>query len=196
MFPPSSTTQSSGPAPQIPRDAGGRGRIRTSVARKERQIYSLLVLATHPPVPQSGWTHASQFRAIHRVPIQNSGTQESRPTDPTRTEQDRRMEQMAMQIGLESRDTSPSPLSRGIRPHPDEKSPCLKLSWRRDLNPRPSDYKSDALPTELRQHWQTERKYHRGNRIASKFPGLPQNHCHSATYPAFLMSGRVPLYSI
>jgi hypothetical protein len=21
------------------------------------------------------------------------------------------------------------------------------------LNPRPSDYKSDALPTELRQHW-------------------------------------------
>ena len=31
---------------------GGRGRIRTSVARKERQIYSLLVLATHPPVPE------------------------------------------------------------------------------------------------------------------------------------------------
>ena len=30
-----------------------------------------------------------------------------------------------------------------------------ELSWRRDLNPRPSDYKSDALPTELRQHWQT-----------------------------------------
>src|SRR5438552_18524347 len=33
------------------RDSGGRGRIRTFVARKERQIYSLLVLATHPPVP-------------------------------------------------------------------------------------------------------------------------------------------------
>ena len=27
----------------------------------------------------------------------------------------------------------------------------LKWSWRRELNPRPSDYKSDALPTELRQ---------------------------------------------
>ena len=27
----------------------------------------------------------------------------------------------------------------------------LIWSWRRDLNPRPSDYKSDALPTELRQ---------------------------------------------
>ena len=41
------------PAPRIPgaqRVHGGRGRIRTSVARKERQIYSLLVLATHPPV--------------------------------------------------------------------------------------------------------------------------------------------------
>jgi hypothetical protein len=25
-------------------------------------------------------------------------------------------------------------------------------SWRRDSNPRPSDYKSDALPAELRQH--------------------------------------------
>src|SRR6185369_1236501 len=32
-------------------------------------------------------------------------------------------------------------------------SPVLafKWSWRRDLNPRPSDYKSDALPAELRQ---------------------------------------------
>ena len=29
---------------------GGQGRIRTSVARKGRQIYSLLVLAAHPPV--------------------------------------------------------------------------------------------------------------------------------------------------
>ncbi len=29
---------------------GGQGRIRTPVARKERQIYSLLPLATRPPV--------------------------------------------------------------------------------------------------------------------------------------------------
>lgn len=38
---------------------------------------------------------------------------------------------------------------------PDTKS-SLRIrcwSWRRDLNPRPSDYKSDALPTELRQQW-------------------------------------------
>jgi hypothetical protein len=44
-------------------------------------------------------------------------------------------------------------LSRGIRPHPCPKILILlNLSWRRELNPRPSDYKSDALPTELRQH--------------------------------------------
>src|ERR1700688_3403601 len=37
------------------------------------------------------------------------------------------------------------------------KNPCnVWWSWRRELNPRPSDYKSDALPAELRQHAQTE----------------------------------------
>src|SRR5215469_3655728 len=32
-------------------------------------------------------------------------------------------------------------------------TPLLQIwwSWRRELNPRPSDYKSDALPAELRQ---------------------------------------------
>src|ERR1700682_7011 len=38
------------------REPGGRGRIRTFVARKERQIYSLLVLATHPPVRKKSKT--------------------------------------------------------------------------------------------------------------------------------------------
>jgi hypothetical protein len=33
-----------------------------------------------------------------------------------------------------------------------------KLSWRRELNPRPSDYKSDALPTELRQHGANQKR--------------------------------------
>src|SRR5262249_11382782 len=44
---------------------GGRGRIRTSVARKERQIYSLLVLATHPPVLE-------KFAPLLRSPCSNS----------------------------------------------------------------------------------------------------------------------------
>ena len=33
------------------RETGAQGRIRTSVARKERQIYSLLPLTARPPVP-------------------------------------------------------------------------------------------------------------------------------------------------
>src|ERR1700721_3258768 len=83
-----------------------------------------------------------------------------------------------------------------FRPQPLPKfSRYFELSWRRELNPRPSDYKSDALPTELRQHWQTERNYHTGIRIASRFPGPPQNHCQSSTYPLLLMSGRVSSYS-
>jgi hypothetical protein len=38
-----------------------------------------------------------------------------------------------------------SAVRRKIRPA------VVLWSWRRDSNPRPSDYKSDALPTELRQ---------------------------------------------
>ena len=44
---------------------GGRGRIRTSVARKERQIYSLLVLATHPPVRTGKQSCESNARTRH-----------------------------------------------------------------------------------------------------------------------------------
>src|SRR6516164_1012197 len=54
---------------------------------------------------------------------------------------------------------SPQRTDPDREPHrPDPKTRCRpssgitsKLSWRRDLNPRPSDYKSDALPAELRQ---------------------------------------------
>ena len=35
---------------------GAQGRIRTSVARKERQIYSLLPLTTRPPVQTPRWS--------------------------------------------------------------------------------------------------------------------------------------------
>src|SRR6267154_3801659 len=70
---------------------GGRGRIRTSVARKERQIYSLLVLATHPPVLEKSQQQLRPrlFRKITlRAKTQN---------------------------GLVSRDTSPSILISRIR---------------------------------------------------------------------------------
>jgi hypothetical protein len=38
------------------------------------------------------------------------------------------------------------------RPTLSQTISLIEWSWRRGLNPRPSDYKSDALPTELRQH--------------------------------------------
>ena len=44
---------------------GGQGRIRTSVARKERQIYSLLPLTTRPPV------RFAQTPAIARTATEN-----------------------------------------------------------------------------------------------------------------------------
>ena len=55
---------------------------------------------------------------------------------------------------------SPRRTGPAVRPAPPVNLLCrvsklrssfLKWSWRRDLNPRPSDYKSDALPAELRQ---------------------------------------------
>src|SRR6185312_10529445 len=48
---------------------GGQGRIRTSVARKERQIYSLLPLAARPPVQeqQNQTTTATRYGHANAV---------------------------------------------------------------------------------------------------------------------------------
>src|SRR5581483_7824056 len=51
----------------------------------------------------------------------------------------------------------------------------LSWSWRRDSNPRPSDYKSDALPAELRQQFEGK------SPLSGKhFPSVP-----------FVMSGTI-----
>ena len=115
------------------RSGGGRGRIRTSVARKERQIYSLLVLTTHPPVRtgenrKEGHCASAKFKETRSRFLRDAGTC------------------LPQQIGN-------SPLIRKYR-----------QSWRRDLNPRPSDYKSDALPAELRQHGANQRNISKGHR--------------------------------
>ena len=44
-----------------------------------------------------------------------------------------------------------------------------KISWRRDLNPRPSDYKSDALPLSYASAAQTKERYQKGTSIARGF---------------------------
>jgi hypothetical protein len=59
-----------------------------------------------------------------------------------------------VQAYRDSRELVQNPVHQGA---PYVKVNLLDLwSWRRDLNPRPSDYKSDALPTELRQPTFTE----------------------------------------
>ena len=116
-------------AVRVLREPGGRGRIRTFVARKERQIYSLLVLATHPPVPKIG-TRTSCPKIVSLQQVRHSSAE--------------------TQNGLVSKDTSPFNFDcwncSRLTPLPNS-----WWSWRRELNPRPSDYKSDALPAELRQ---------------------------------------------
>ena len=118
------------------REHGGRGRIRTSVARKERQIYSLLVLATHPPVLEKS---RRKFRCVSQ--------------------------KLAGRFSAASENTKRTRVKRH-QPVDFEFQDSLRLtplhifwwSWRRELNPRPSDYKSDALPAELRQRCQTEQE--------------------------------------
>ena len=114
---------------------GGRGRIRTSVARKERQIYSLLVLATHPPVrtgkpPSRSSAQSLPAKRHPLIRIIHAGN--------------------SLSFLLSEIDRRPAPLR------------SKKISWRRDLNPRPSDYKSDALPTELRQRSSNQKKITKG----------------------------------
>ena len=57
-----------------------------------------------------------------------------------------------------------------------EKSRFAIWSWRRDLNPRPSDYKSDALPAELRQH-KPPVTGHKVNKLAQR-----QSACNTSTH--------------
>src|SRR5271157_5415036 len=84
-------------------DSGAQGRIRTSVARKERQIYSLLPLTTRPPVHASTehpalspflraqtWARNCQISAVkeHRSPnasFRNPGKSPQRPRVHTST---------------------------------------------------------------------------------------------------------------
>src|SRR6202023_2497812 len=125
---------------------GGRGRIRTSVARKERQIYSLLVLATHPPV--------------------RTGKPPSRSNAHLYPRRDTRSSVLFTQETV-------CPCLSVIGVSAAQHRYNSKISWRRDLNPRPSDYKSDALPLSYASAAQTERRYQKGNSIARARHPLP-----------------------
>src|ERR1700745_240870 len=103
---------------QLLRVAGGRGRIRTSVARKEPQIYSLLALATHPPVPQKSSGHNC---IVPRKQPEHDRTS-VRGTSQCRKGSCRKTPALAL-------------LSRGIRPQPCQKSLPLKTQLAEGVEP-------------------------------------------------------------
>ena len=131
--------------------SGAQGRIRTSVARKERQIYSLLPLTTRPPV--------------HIVPSKLFGSVQLVSLSKSRSPAVSHQQHSPAVARYGSRAKSILGGSAGVSSlgefcdlpglllllHCVACSTLKIWSWRRDLNPRPSDYKSDALPAELRQ---------------------------------------------
>ena len=103
---------------------------------KDRQIYSLLPLTTRPPV--------HKYPAPLKTP--DSAHQSPSGANPAFCN-------ACTSVGSPRR-TGPALRNRrrqNLLPLQDPFRPSEKWSWRRDLNPRPSDYKSDALPAELRQ---------------------------------------------
>src|ERR1700678_2173398 len=141
-------------SPSHPWCTGEDSNLRSS---KERQIYSLLPLTARPPVP--------------RHPADKFCRRELRPTlpalsSPTRLSSKRNLQRIdsrpetsgksehAPQVGSPRR-TGPAFKKYVRRPIQPVSGSAFRFtflwSWRRDLNPRPSDYKSDALPAELRQ---------------------------------------------
>ena len=116
---------------------GGRGRIRTSVARKGRQIYSLLPLATRPPVRASSDSSGTSSPKASLATLLKDG----RAGQDSVLRLRRNPTRLPAPCREPSRSTSTSALVTD--PSVPARGPW---SWRRDSNPRPSDYKSDALP--------------------------------------------------
>jgi hypothetical protein len=133
---------------------------------KERQIYSLLPLTARPPVhshpsdktlPQGTSNQLippirQPTRYASSAPFQRIG---SRP-------EYLRHFGVCTSNGITAEDRPGASKKSARRPMQPFSGPVsfssFKWSWRRDLNPRPSDYKSDALPAELRQPF-PPRKY-------------------------------------
>jgi hypothetical protein len=117
----------------------------------EWQIYSLLPLTARPPVPK----HTPSAETCRRG---SSYSTRLRRKQPHSTHHD-----LTRSLSPDYRSMHLSGITAEDRPGALYSCRRLKLlcwlsgsgfllwSWRRDLNPRPSDYKSDALPAELRQ---------------------------------------------
>ena len=85
--------------------------------------------------PSGVWRRPHRFSRRIRVGVIRRGDIPPRPR--SRVQED---------LKTRSRILTRRPLARSLNG-----CVCPSWSWRRDSNPRPSDYKSDALPAELRQ---------------------------------------------
>ena len=120
---------------------------------KERQIYSLLPLTARPPVPN----HSSDEippASTQFSPHLNPSSAHAASAHPAPSGNLRHFG-ACTSVGSPRR-TGPALKTSRAGPKLACRfqlrfSASFKWSWRRDLNPRPSDYKSDALPAELRQ---------------------------------------------
>ena len=120
-----------------PSHSGAQGRVRTSVGLRPADLQSAAInhSATCAQLPDRWFIHFSALSFARKI----SGWSELTPQWGHRGGQIRRSKP-ARRFNFFAV-TAPFTLR--------------KWSWRRDLNPRPSDYKSDALPAELRQPIQT-----------------------------------------
>src|SRR5208337_479584 len=120
-------------------------------------IYSLLALTTHPPVQKFSGDAAVALRSS-RPPCRAPDSVHGKPADhvtlclrktgkPRSRSRHREDHYTPEKLRMEC-------VGKACRAATDSAA-CRKnsvsWSWRRDSNPRPSDYKSDAVPTELRQ---------------------------------------------
>jgi hypothetical protein len=139
-------------------------------------------------------------RENHNLPLQQIKIQLQPDPLPriTRLTGNLRLVGACTSVGSPQRTDSAFPLSRRTQNLPAARCPVLafKWSWRRDLNPRPSDYKSDALPAELRQpdHYKTLPGNHReirGHTPAPRIHGTvskvstPETAEQTAAYPVY-----------
>ena len=119
---------------------------------KERQIYSLLPLTARPPVPNLHSLHPATKICSGTPQLPLPIETQLRAYCPARNSPACRSMHLS---GITAEDRSSALTTPDAGPNLAAVSApeChfYEWSWRRDLNPRPSDYKSDALPAELRQ---------------------------------------------
>ena len=113
-----------------------RGEDSNLRSSKERWVYSPVPLTTRPPLLNST-KHVSCLHCFGHPPKWSPGS--------LQVSQNRLEYMCRSMIKIRFRESRVLLYLRAL----------IKWSWREDLNPRPADYKSAALPAELRQHWQS-----------------------------------------